>query len=103
MSSGKCFLCGKDNLKNIEVHMRYCKNRAMKQETSFSQSPTKPAEPITSIPKKSILERIFNRGKRPIIIKSSDKNYSDAGLTEQQRYLISLRMRRFGQSISQQA
>lgn len=58
MSSGKCPTCGKENLKNIEVHMRYCKNRAMKQET-VSKSPTPiktPAEPITSIKPQISLE-----------------------------------------------
>lgn len=86
MSSGTCPGCGKEKLKNIEVHMRYCKNRAMKHET-FSQSPpTKThTEPITSSKKLNLLSRILNRGKRPIIINKPDPNFTDAGMTEEHK------------------
>lgn len=89
MSSGKCPNCGKENLKNIEVHMKYCKNRAMTQETVLQTPQKSPiqtlAEPITSKKKISWKEMIFNRGKRPIIINKPNPNYSDDGLTEEQK------------------
>jgi len=112
MSSGTCPNCGKENLKNIEVHMRYCKNRAMTQEPILEPilvlPPEAPAEPIPVAPKTliekieenhpdikeamkseevkpSLKERILNRGKRPIIIHMPDKNFSDEGMTEEQK------------------
>jgi len=68
MSAGKCPDCGKDNLKSIEMHKRYCKgNVAMKQEY-HSTSPTlliTPAEsPILSKPKQSIFSKIFGKKKK---------------------------------------
>jgi hypothetical protein len=36
-------------------------------------------------PKKSIMEMIFNRGKRPIIIKSHDKKFDDTNMSEQEK------------------
>ena len=67
MSSGTCQLCG-NTYKNIGAHR--CKGKsqekAMKQEESFSKTPTTPAEPITPKPKQSLISKLFSSKKETI-------------------------------------
>lgn len=104
MSSVTCPNCGKENLKNLGVHSRYCKGKSLLEkieenhhdikeamtqepilETPISSPIQPPAEPIPVTPKVSLKERILNSGKRPIIIHMPNNNLSDAGLTEEQK------------------
>jgi len=100
MSSGTCPNCGKGNLKNIEVHGRYCKGKSLLEKIEENH-PENPAEPTPSITKEiadknriksveitkkpSLISRILNRGKRPVIINMPDTNFTDEGMTEEQK------------------